>query len=66
MKLFGFRSNKIWKKVMSIVYLIVWCLLFLVIMTEGKYPNLETKDFVINTFKLSLLNPILFFKFLDI
>lgn len=48
MKLFGFRSNKIWKKVMSIVYLIVWCLLFLVIMTEGKYPNLETKDFVIN------------------
>ncbi len=59
MKLFGFRSNKIWKKVMSIVYLIVWCLLFLVIMTEGKYPNLETKDFVIN--KLSNLIIFCFF-----
>lgn len=59
MKLFGFRSNKTWKKVISVVYIIFWSLLFLVIMTEGKYPNLETKDFIIN--KISNLIIFLFF-----
>lgn len=59
MKLLGFRSNKIWKKVISIAYLFFWGLIFLVIMTDGKYPNLETKDFVIN--KISDLVIFLFF-----
>lgn len=59
MKLFGFRSNKIWKKFIAVIYLIMWALLFVVIMTEGKNMDCSIKDFFLN--KIS--NFIIFFFF---
>jgi hypothetical protein len=45
--LLGFRSNKTWKKVISIFYLIDCAIVFLMLITEGKFEGLPMFDFII-------------------
>lgn len=54
-KLLGFRTNKIWKKIVSILYLI-FCFIYLlgVIGTE-KYVNITNHDFIISQICDSLI-----------
>lgn len=58
-KLLGFRTNKIWKKIVSILYLI-FCFIYLlgVIGTE-KYVNITNHDFIISQICDSLIFVIL-------
>ena len=44
----GFRSNKLWKKVLSITYLVFWGIMFLASMLDGKFKNITTYDFIIS------------------
>ena len=46
-KLFGFRSNKVWKKAVSIIYLVL-CALYLVSLFEGRYEKITVYDFLID------------------
>lgn len=54
-KLLGFRTNKIWKKIVSILYLI-FCFIYLlgVIGTE-KYVNITNHDFIVSQICDSLI-----------
>lgn len=47
-KLLGFRSNTLWKKIISVCYLIGCVGMFCVLMFEGKYGKITTYDFMIN------------------
>jgi len=44
----GFRSNKLWKKILSITYLVFWGIMFLASMLDGKFKNITTYDFIIS------------------
>ena len=44
----GFRSNKLWKKILSITYLVFWGIIFLAVMLEGKFKNITMYDFIIS------------------
>lgn len=44
----GFRSNKLWKKILSITYLVFWGIIFLVVMLDGKFKNITMYDFIIS------------------
>ena len=45
--LLGFRSNKIWKKVLSVLYMIDCVIVFLLFISEGKFEGLPMRDFII-------------------
>jgi len=47
-KLLGFRSNKVWKKIISIAYLVICGLVAFAVIFEGKYENITVYDFVID------------------
>lgn len=44
----GFRSNKLWKKILSFTYLVFWGIMFLASMLDGKFKNITTYDFIIS------------------
>ena len=56
--LLGFRSNKTWKKVISIFYMIICGIIFFSWFFESKFENLPTSDFIIE--KISQLFPFAF------
>ena len=46
--LWGFRSNKLWKKILSIIYLVFISLFALVFIFDGKQANITVYDFIID------------------
>ena len=64
-RLLGFRSNKTWKKLLSVLYLVFWCLMLFASLIEAKEGQITTYDFVINKIfsalmVLMLLSPYIF------
>ena len=55
----GFRSNKLWKKILSITYLVFWGIMFLASMLDGKFKNITTYDFIITKIQNLILLTIL-------
>ncbi len=53
--MFGFRSGKLWKKILSITYLVILGIIFLSVMLDGKFKNITIYDFVINKIKNLIL-----------
>ncbi|MBR5310509.1 MAG: zinc ribbon domain-containing protein, partial [Oscillospiraceae bacterium] len=49
-KLLGFRSNKTWKKVISILYLSICLIIFFFSIISSKQENISTYDFIIDKF----------------
>lgn len=47
-KLLGFRTNKIWKKIVSILYLIFCFIYLLAVICTDKYVNITNHDFIIS------------------
>lgn len=47
-KLLGFRTNKIWKKIVSILYLIFCFIYLLAVICTEKYVNITNHDFIIS------------------
>ncbi len=46
-RLLGFRTNKLWKKILSITYLVICGVFLLSILAESKYENMPTYDFML-------------------
>lgn len=55
----GFRSHKLWKKILSVTYLVFWGIIFLVSMLDGKFKNITTYDFIITKIQNLILLTIL-------
>lgn len=64
-KLLGFRSNKLWKKIVSIVYLCFCLILFLYTITSARQGKITTYDFLVDkifqfVLCISFLSPYVF------
>ena len=47
MKLLGFRSNKLWKKILSVIYLVAWSVSFFSLVGGGPLGRVSESDFMI-------------------
>ena len=48
--LLGFRSNKVWKKILSICYLAFWGIMLIGYLITGKEGQMSTFDFLLKKF----------------
>lgn len=48
MRLLGFRTNKTWKKVLSVLYLCFFLIVVVFFLLESKFENISTYDFIVD------------------
>ena len=63
-RLLGFRSGKVWKKILSLMYLVFFGFFSLISLLDGKYPNISMYDFVIGKIATLIFFGIFFTPFL--
>lgn len=59
-KLFGFRSRRVWKMILSVVYLVFCCVLLLSVISIPIKGQITTYDFVVNKVSSAVLLLIFF------